>query len=188
MKKNACKMTALLLALMLTGCGEQAPAETTVPIELETAVATETIVTTEASVATEPSIADGMEFAPQENTGIAVDTPYITLHYPEEWQGIVTAEQTEAAGGQMLTFRTTIGEADAVLFSLIFSGAETAEGFPLGVLTQENGDDVHVFAAMNETIPETWSEEEINQFGSMQERVNDLIMQLNEDPRFDSGR
>lgn len=168
MRKKACKLTALLLVLLLTGCGGKTPTETTAP--------------------TEPSVANGMEFAPQENTGIAVETPYITLYYPEEWQGIVTVEQTEAEGGQMLTFHTPIGETDTVLFSLIFSGAETAEGFPLGALTQENGEVVYVFAAMNETIPETWSEEEINQFSSMQERVNDLIMQLHEDPRFDSGR
>ena len=172
MKKNVCKVTALLLALLLTGCGGKAPAETN---------ATE-------AAATEASIANGMEFAPQEDPGIAVETPYITLYYPQEWQGIVTAEQTETAGGKKLSFHTTIEEADTVLFSLIFSSEETAEGFPMGVLKQENGEAVNVFVVMNEATPETWSEDAFNQFSAMQERVNDLIMQLHEDPRFDSGR
>ena len=165
-------MLAVMLALLiLSGCRNKTPAQ-------------DAVQTTEA---TEPSIANGVEFAPEGNPGIAVETPYLTLYYPEEWQNIVTAEKTETEKGLKLTFRTTVAETEEVLFSLIFSDSETKEGYPLGVLKQSDRKKVHVYSVMNEQIPENWSEEEIRQFGSMQERVNDLIMQLNETPGFDSG-
>ena len=136
----------------------------------------------------EESIADGMEFAPEETQGVAMDTPYITLYYPEEWDGLVTTELKTEGETQRLTIRTEIGGKGVELFSLIMGPVEMAEGFPLGTLNHETAGTIQVFAAMNEQMPEGWTDDEVAQFGAMQERVNDLIMQLHEDPRFDAGR
>lgn len=190
------RMTALLTAvtavLVLAGCGGgQAEQTETAAAAAETTAA----VVTEASAEvvestkepTEPSIADGMEFA-EETTGPAIVTPYITLYIPEEWEGVVEADQQDAGETHTVTFRTDIAGEDTVLFSLILGSSETAEGFPLGLIRDETAGTIYVFAAMNEEIPESWSEDAYDQFCSMQERVNDLIMQLHEDVRFSSGR
>lgn len=186
MKKKQ-KLAAVMAAvLLLSGCGGE-PAETTAA----TQPAPDTRPTEAAAVTTaptEPSIADGMEFAPTEAPGIAVDTPYITLYCPEEWRDAVKVDQKEENGTYTVTFHTTVADMDTVLFSVIFSAGETVEGFPLGTLEDGDAGTVSVYAAMNEELPETWGDEEITQFGAMQERVNDLIMQLHEDSRFDSGR
>ena len=171
MKKNVSKLLAVLLALLLlAGCAGKA--DPTVPAET--------------AAVTEP-LANGAEFAPVEIAGIAAQTPYVTLYYPEEWEGLVTVKATKADPEYRMDFHTEVSGKDIVLFGLIFSTAETAEGFALGSLTQQSGEAVYVFAAMNEELPETWSEEEIDQFSSMQERINDLIMQLNETPGFSRG-
>lgn len=177
MKKHVAKLAVLMALLLLTGCGSKAPAAT----EVET-------VPPETTAATEPSAANGMEFAPVEEAGVALVTPYITLYCPEEWQDTVKVDQQETETALSLTFHTPMGEGNAVLFSLIFSKENTAEGFLLGSLTEAADGPIYVFAAMNETVPEGLSGEETARFGSMQERVNDLIMQLHEAPGFESGR
>ena len=177
MKKYTSKLAVLMALVLLTGCGSKAPAET----GAETAAA-------ETAAATQPSVANGMEFAPVEEVGVALVTPYITLYCPEEWQETVKVDKQETETGLTLTFHTPMGEGNVVLFSLIFSKADTAEGFLLGSLTDAADGPVYVFAAMNETVPEGLSGEEATRFGSMQERVNDLIMQLHEAPGFESGR
>jgi hypothetical protein len=177
----------LLLMILLVGCANKPPAETETAAAAETTVAA-TAETTEVTEPTEPSIANGMEFMPEENPGIGVETPYMTLYYPEEWQGIVTVKQAEIQKDYRLTFRTKAVQKDTELFSLLFSPSEKTEGFLIGSLTLEDGKVICVYAVMNEQLPENWSEEEVIRFSSMQERVNDLIWQLYEDPRFEPGK
>lgn len=180
-------LTAVAAVLVLAGCGGAQTEQTQPVTEEETVAAVETTMAAETEAPTEPSIADGMEFA-QEAEGLAISTPYITLYYPEEWEGLVEIEQRDTAESHTVTFRTNIAGEDTELFSLILGTSETAEGFPLGMLNDETAGTVYAFAAMNEETPEAWSEEAYAQFCSMQERVNDLIMQLHEDERFSSGR
>ena len=166
MENKIRKLAALMAAmLLLAGCGGENAAESAAVTEAVSIAATESAAaeTTEAEETVEESIANGMEFAPAETPGIAVQTPYITLYCPEEWQDTVKVDQKEENGTCTATFHTAVANTDAVLFSVVFSTGGTAEGFPLGSLAHETGT-IYVFVAMNETVPEGLSDEEIVQF------------------------
>lgn len=191
MRKYAA-LAAAVLVLMLAGCGKEAPEQATAAPE-ETAAATQaTVAATQATEApeteatVEPGV-NGMEFAPEEMTGAAVDTPYITLYCPVEWVGTVNVAQGEKDGNHTVTFTTVVAEEETVLFSLLFGPSDRAEGFQLGQLEDETAGTVYVFAAMNEEVSPSWSDEDYANVCAMQERVNDMIMQLHEDPRFHTG-
>lgn len=160
------RITALVLLLgLLAGCGKEAPAEpTTEPV---TAAAT-----------TEPTeyIPSILEQAQQD--GVAVETPYITLYYPNRWSELQSAEVTQSGENYRMTFRTTVAEQTVELFSLVI-GPDTQEGYLLGTLDGKN-----VYSIMNEQNPEDWSEADYGDLCRQQEYINELILQLYEHPEF----
>ena len=158
-KKTRSLLLALLLmaAVVLTGCGSKEP-EQTEPTEII------------------------WETAPAETLGIAVDNAYMTFYYPQEWDGRVEEVREETDGNVMVTFRTDISGKEVVLFSIVM-GPEEAEGYLLGHLT-EGGKQIFVYSVMNEMPAEDWSEADYAKICALQERVNDIIIQFFEDPRF----
>lgn len=135
---------------------------------------------------TEPPVIQTEEI-PEEPAGIAMDTPYVTFTYPQEWEGKVEAVQTTEGRNTVISFRTEIGGKEVVLFSVIL-GQDAAEGYLLGQLNDETHGAINVYSRMTEIDPGQWSEKEYSEICAMQERVNDIISQFQEDPRFSSGR
>lgn len=164
-KKTRSLLLALLLmaAVVLTGCGSKEP-EQTEPTEII------------------------WETAPAETLGIAVDNAYMTFYYPQEWDGRVEEVREETDGNVMVTFRTDISGKEVVLFSVVMGPGVVEEGYLLGQLEDPAAGTVNVYSVMNEVIPEEWSEEEYNEICSLQERVNDIIVQFYEDERFVPSR
>lgn len=161
------KIGAVLFALtLLAGCGktqDSTGGTTTQPTE------TTAETTAEQTQATEFS-------------GIAVETPYMTFYCPEDWKNAVEWETVQSGGNTVLTFCLTTVETPVTLFSLAI-GPEDGNGYYLGYLDDADGK-IHIYSEMNEQDPSDWSEADYMEICYQQERVNDLILQLHEDPRF----
>lgn len=128
-----------------------------------------------------------MEPPVEETSGIPMDTPYMTFTYPQEWEGKVEAVQTTEGRNSVISFKTEISGKEVVLFSVIL-GQDAAEGYLLGQLHDENQGVINVYSRVTDIDPADWSEAEYNEICSLQERVNDIIVQFQEDPRFSSGK
>ena len=59
-----------------------------------------------------------------------------------------------------------------------------AEGYLHGTLADPAAGTINVYSVMNTLNPADWSDADFDTLCTMQERVNDLIGQLTEDPRF----
>lgn len=121
--------------------------------------------------------------APAETLGIAVENEYMTFHYPQEWEGKVEEVRESSGANTVVSFRTKISGKELVLFSIVL-GPDEVQGFLLGDLV-EGSSRIHVYSVMNEQNAADWSEEEYSEICSLQERVNDIIVQFYEDSRFD---
>lgn len=124
--------------------------------------------------------------APDETKGIEVQTDYFTFQYPKEWENKVEETRTEDGENCIVTFRTVISNQEIVLFSVVL-GPDDAEGYLLGQLN--NGEEtINVYTAVNDMPAEDWSQEEYDEICSLQERINEIIMQFHEDDRFVPNR
>ena len=121
--------------------------------------------------------------APEETLGVPVETPFATFHYPQEWEGKVTAERLEEEGRSVTGFYTELSGKNVELFSVILSRNEE-NGYLLGRLLLEDGEEIKVYTCMNELSNEPWTEEELMELSAMQERVNDIIAQFYENEAF----
>lgn len=134
--------------------------------------------------ASEPAV-DGEDVwgtPPEETLGIAVQTPYLTFHYPKDWQDMEVEEQAD--GGYSCTlFRTELAGKTVELFSVILS-PNGEEGYLLGQLGSQDGTAVNVYTRVNELDAAAWSGEDYAKLCAMQERVNDIIAQIYENPAF----
>lgn len=146
----------------LTGCGKSEPAEAAV------------------------SEAEIWGTAPEETLGIAVENDYMTFYYPQEWEGKVEEVRVEDGEKCTVTFQTRISGEEVVLFSIVV-GPEESDGYLLGWL-EEGENRINVYSVMNEIDSGEWSEEAYNEICSLQERVNDIIVQFYEDERFVPNR
>ena len=120
---------------------------------------------------------------PEEEPGIAVDNDYMTFFYPQEWEGKVEVVREETDKNIAFTFKTQISDEEVALFSVVL-GPEEADGYLLGTLEDAEKGTVNVYSVVNEQNPEDWSEEEYTEICRLQERVNDILVQLQEDERF----
>ena len=123
---------------------------------------------------------------PEEPKGIEVQTEYFTFEYPAEWENKVEEIRTSEGNNSVVTFQTKISEQDVVLFSIIL-GPDEANGYLLGWL-KDGGKEVNVYSAMNEMPAEDWTKGEYDEICGLQERVNEIIIQFYDDPRFVPNR
>ena len=169
LKKRWTRVLAMVLSLCLivpmtlAGCGnktpEQAP-EQTPDNENEFIQATE-----------------------PEELGVAVDNDYMTFYYPKEWEGNIEEIRETVGKNMVVSFRTVISEKEVVLFSVIM-GPEASEGYLVGQLEDAKAGAINVYTIVNEQNPDEWSAEDYDTICSLQERVNDIIVQFHEDERF----
>lgn len=125
---------------------------------------------------------NGEQFLPEEPEGIALETDYISLTYPEELDEDVKVKESKKKDVVKITFSAK--ELDKLeLFTIILSKSEQ-EGTRLGVLEDPEEGDIIVTMDMNEQNAQDWSDEEFEKINALQERVNDIIIQFFEDPRF----
>ena len=94
----------------------------------------------------------------------------------------------EDGGNVKVTFRTEISGKEVVLFTVVMGPDVVEEGYLLGQLMDPQEGAINVYSIMNEMAPEGWTEEEYSRICTMQERVNEIIVQFYEDERFVSSR
>ena len=162
MSKLQLALSVLLMLCLLAGCGAKSGD----------------------SKAAEQALTDEEIFGapPEESPGVELETPYITLYYPEEWKGLVNISQQGSDSSYILSFSADFSGEDVELFSIIFSSGEH-EGYLMGTLKDKSIGKINVYTLMNQSVS-GMSDEDYGRFCSMQERVNDFIMQLHEDARF----
>ncbi len=166
------KIAAALLTLtLLAGCGKtQEPETTTQP----TQTTAETVADTSAEQTQEPAV-----------SGIPVETPYVTLYCPAEWENSIQWEATQRGKNYAITFRLTTVEKPVELFSLVLGPEEEERGYCLGFMDHPDGEaQIYVYSFMNEVNMQDWSEEDYVEISYQQECVNELILQFHEHPGF----
>ena len=118
-----------------------------------------------------------------EETGVAVVTKYMRFAYPEDLKETLIVREEESETRFCVTFSMIAAEQEVELFAIILSETEE-EGYKLGYLQDETYGTVIVTTRINEQSPNDWPEEEFARINSMQERINDILVQFYEDPRF----
>lgn len=134
---------------------------------------------------TEPEATE--EIVPEEPTGTLLDTKYITLVFPEDLQGQMEPSVEDTDTGTAVQFASEVSGKKLELFTILMT-TDTAEGFLLGTLNHEEAGKIQVYMQMNEQNPDDWSAEDYQNIGTLQERVNDMIIQFHEDARFTPKR
>ncbi len=122
-----------------------------------------------------------------EDSGVPLVTEYIILSYPSELEDMVSIEYEDLPDGQSIIFTTEFtGESlELFRFSLSKSGAD---GHELGVLNDEQAGELIVCVDVRDYSSGSWTPEEYAKLLAMQDRVNDIIIQFHEDPRFTPAR
>lgn len=136
---------------------------------------------------TEPSYAEANGDETQEDPGIPLVTEYMVLSYPAELEDQVRIEYEELADGQQIIFTTDFTGEELELFRFSISKSGT-DGYRLGVLTDENAGQLLVCMNVTEYSSGSWTPEEYAKLNAMQERVNDIIIQFYDDPRFTASK
>jgi len=193
--KKLTAITAVVLLLLLIGCGSSQSPPSSSPPQQQVSIFESSKPPKQPAVdpeiekekqkeekkAEEPQETYGTEFIP-EDTGIEFTTPYIKLRYPEELQGKVELTHSTEGKKHTVAFKTPDGE--TTLFSLIFSPDAGEPGYKMGTLNDPTAGAINVFTDISDLPKEQLSDQQYSDLCAMQERVNDLIAQLHEDPRF----
>lgn len=122
-----------------------------------------------------------------EDAGVPFATEYIVLSYPSELEDMVSIHYEPLEDGQRILFTTDFTGEELELFRFSISKSPT-EGYPLGTLTDAEHGELTVCVEVKEYSSGSWTPEEYAKLGAMQERVNDIIVQFHEDPRFAAAR
>ena len=113
-----------------------------------------------------------------------ISTVYGELSYPGMWTDRVWYEVAEDGADVQIIFYAQVEQAETKIFALCY-GTVPEDGFEMGTLLVDGDMLVPVSTVMYPIVPEeTWSEETTNEILSLQESVNDLYMQLQENPDF----
>ena len=122
-----------------------------------------------------------------EESGIPFVTQYIILSYPAQLEDMVTVEYEQLADGQQILFFTEFTGEKLELFRFSISKSGT-EGFTLGVLNDEKDGALQVCVAVKDYSDGNWAPEDYTKLLSMQDHVNDIIVQFHQDPRFTAAK
>lgn len=166
-------LAVLLAAVALTGCGKETIDETQPSEPVPTQQTENPVLETEEEITEAP--------------GIPVVSKYIVLSYPADLEGMVTVNYELLDDGQEIIFTTNFTGEELELFRFSLSKAGT-DGYELGILTDENDGDLHVCVDVKDYDNGNRTPEEYTKLTAMQERVNDIIAQFYEDPRFTPAR
>lgn len=112
----------------------------------------------------------------------------VKLHYAAELKDQIAVDVEERESGAVIRFSALRFADKLELFSFILTPEKDAEGYALGILKNTQYGDLYVMMHMNEQTPEIWTEEEYSEICSLQERVNDIIIQFYGDERFVPNR
>lgn len=154
----------LLAAVLLAGCGKGG--EETVPTGETSGNAAQ---------------------APTEEGAIALPTRYIVLSYPETLKEDVSVSYEEVKDGQKVIFTTDFTGESLELFRFVISKSHS-EGHLLGTLKDEQEGEMYVCVNVCEYSQGNWEVADYTRLCSLQERVNDIIVQFHQDPRFVPNR
>lgn len=114
---------------------------------------------------------------------IALPTKYILLSYPAELKEDVKISYEDLQDGQKIIFTTDFTGESLELFRIVISKS-AAEGYQLGVLEDPQAGELAVCVNVHAYSNGNWEIEEYNKLGALQARVNDILAQIQEDPRF----
>ena len=175
LKRKQIFAAALVIAFGISAaaCGTAEPVVTTT----EPSLPTYTQATTEP--VTEPIT--------EEIAGIPFATKYMELCYPEDLEGVVQIRYEELEDGQQIVFTTDFTGEELELFSFSISASGT-EGYELGVLNDPEAGELKVCVDVQEYTDGSWTPEQYTKLNELQERVNDIIIQFHDDPRFTASR
>lgn len=113
----------------------------------------------------------------------AIETQIITLYLPQAVQDRITFNTVENEQGTNITFTGKEYAQELVLFSVALTKGEP-EGYLLGVLKDETKGEWKVAVNVTQINSQDWSEEQYSEISALQQCVNDIMIQIQEDPRF----
>lgn len=116
-----------------------------------------------------------------------IETQIITLSLPEAVQDHITVNTEENEHSTSITYASKDHSQEPVLFSVVFTKDEP-QGNLLGVLNDDAKGKWKACVNVTQIDPNDWSEEDYSQICALQEWVNDIMIQLQEDPRFVPNR
>lgn len=122
----------------------------------------------------------------EEPAGIPLDTDYIVLSYPAELEEDVSVSYLDLEDGQKVVFTTQFTGEEMELFYFTI-GKDNTDGFFLGTLKDEKAGELQVCVHVPTYTQGKWTAAQYTKLLSMQDRVNDIIVQVYEDPRFESA-
>lgn len=125
---------------------------------------------------TEPTVVE-------ETAGEELTTRYINLFLPADLVEEIDVAAEETDDGVTIVFSGAFSGKTLELFSITIS-RDAGDGYVLGGLDHETEGKLAVTMQMNEQKAEDWDDNDYVRINSLQERVNDIIVQFYEDPRF----
>lgn len=168
MKKVRCiiGMAAIVSALVLTGCGNTAPAGDTANNTTQAETESAESVQTEQAQEVQDAAAEDM----------TVETKFGTLHYNDQWREYIKIDQAEEGDVVSVSFTALINKKEYPLFVVNIGGGDGSE---VGKLTDGDGKERIVYINASEIKEEEDLEaNEQNRLYAMQEDINYVIDHL----------
>lgn len=150
--------------------------------ELVTESAAASDVEAEAAQAEQEATTFEADAATEDEELFWIETPYVMLGYPAQWESYLNYQQFEENGVYTVSFNCWIREELIPLFDINFGSEQVGE--LLGYI-QKDEKKTAVAVAFHDYLPdETWKEDDTYVLFAMQESVNDLLSALRADEGF----
>lgn len=171
-RKTTALAGLLLLTALLIGCVDRNPQQTVPPAESTHVPAVQTLPPMEIPEETTAESTAAPETEPQP---IPVETPYGTLYYQPQWEGLLLTEQTMTDEVLCVIFRTRIGEQEYQLFRISIGVPEANAG----TISDRDGNRRNVQVSMEELGDlSALTEDQKNMLYALQEEINFVIDKL----------